>query len=138
MDENRVLTQLLGTRQLEVNSSILGRSEEIYLTIEQLLQVAACPNCGEINLHEYDRGDEHQVRGIAMAELQGWLLYRPRRFRCERCQKTFVERVEWRRAGMSYTTRYERYFLLPQPREHSECPVSLREQRTLLVEAIIL
>ena len=68
MDENRILTQLLGIKQLEVTDSTFGGSEEIYLTIEPLLQAAACPDCGEISLHEHDRGDEQQVRDLAMAE----------------------------------------------------------------------
>jgi transposase len=36
-------------------------------------------------------------------------VYRARRFKCEPCKKTFVERVEWKRANVSYTERYERY-----------------------------
>jgi transposase len=109
MDENKILTQLLGIKQLEVTGSRFEGSEEIHLKVEPILKVAACPDCGEISLHEHDRGDEQQVRDLAVAERRCWLVYRPRRFRCESCQKTFVERVEWRRAGMGYTTRYERY-----------------------------
>jgi transposase len=117
MDENKILTQLLGIKQLEVTGSTFAGSEEIYLNVEPLLKVAVCPDCGEISLHEHDRGDEQQVRDLAVAERRCWLLYRPRRFRCERCQKTFVGRVEWRRAGMGYTTRYERYIYQRSRRE---------------------
>lgn len=109
MDENKILTELLGIKQLEVTGSTFLGNEEIHLKVEPLLKVATCPDCSEISLHEHDRGDEQQVRDLAVAERRCWLVYRPRRFRCERCQKTFVERVEWRRAGMGYTTRYERY-----------------------------
>jgi transposase len=87
------------------------------LNVEPLLKVAACPDCGEISLKEHDRGDEQKIRDLAVAERRCWLLYRPRRFRCERCQKTFVERMEWRRAGMSYTTRYERQIYQRSRRE---------------------
>ena len=45
------------------------------------------------------------------------MIYRPQRFRCERCDKTFVERVEWRRVGMRYTTRYEKYIYQRSRRE---------------------
>lgn len=117
MDENQILTQLLGINKLEVTGSTFVGSEEIHLNVEPMLKVAACPDCGEISLHEHDRGDEQQVRDLAVAERRCWLVYRPRRFRCEHCQKTFVERVEWRRAGMSYTTRYERYIYQRSRRE---------------------
>ena len=96
MDENKILTQLLGINNLEVTGSTFVGSEEIHLKVEPILKVAACPDCGEISLHEHDRGDEQQVRDLAVAERRCWLVYRPRRFRCEHCQKTFVERVEWK------------------------------------------
>jgi transposase len=117
MDENQILTQLLGIKQLEVSNSAFVGAGEIYLTVEPLLKVAACPDCSEISLHEHDRGDAQKVRDLSVAERRCWLVYRPRRFRCEGCQKTFVERVEWRRAGMSYTTRYEHYIYQRSRRE---------------------
>jgi transposase len=49
------------------------------------------------------------IRDLAIAERQCYLVYHARRFKCEHCKKTFVERVEWKRAGVSYTERYERY-----------------------------
>lgn len=117
MDENQILTQLLGINKLKVTGSTIVGSEEIDLNVESILKVAACPECSAISLHEHDRGDEQKVRDLAVAERRCWLIYRPRRFRCERCKKTFVERVEWRRPGMSYTTRYERYVYQRSRRE---------------------
>ena len=49
------------------------------------------------------------VRDLPIAERRCYLSYRARRFKCERCDKTFVERVDWKRIGVSYTERYERY-----------------------------
>jgi len=117
MDENRILTQLLGIKQLSVTGSTFLENEEIRLNVEPLLKAAACPDCGEISLHEHEHGDEQQIRDLAVAERRCWLVYRPRRFRCDRCQKTFVERVEWKRTGMGYTTRYERYIYQRSRRE---------------------
>jgi len=117
MDENKMLTQLLGINHLEVIGSAIIGNEEIHLRVEPMLKVAACPECNEISLREHDRGDEQKVRDLAVAERRCWLEYRPRRFECDRCQKTFVERVEWRRSGMSYTMRYERYIYQRARRE---------------------
>ena len=117
MDENHILTQILGIKQLEVSHATFVGSEGIHLHVEPLLKVATCPDCGEISLHEHDRGEEQKVRDLTVVERRCWLVYRPRRFRCAGCQNTFVERVEWRRAGMSYTTRYERYVYQRSRRE---------------------
>jgi len=106
MEENRILSQLLGIAPLEVKRAEFTEKNELYLNVEPTIEVAACPDCGKISMQEHDRGDEQKVRDLTMAERRCWLLYRPRRFRCEVCQKTFVERVEWRRSGMSYTTRF--------------------------------
>lgn len=117
MDENEILTKMLGINKLEVTGSTFVGSEEIHLNVEPLLKVSVCPDCNAISLHEHDRGDEQKVRDLAMAERRCWLVYRPRRFRCEGCRNTFVERVEWRRVGMSYTTRYEKYIYQRSRRE---------------------
>ena len=104
MDENQLLTQVLGIEKLEVRGSKIAGAEEIYLNVEPMLKVGICPDCNEISLHEHDRGEEQNIRNLAIEGRRCWLLYRPREFRCYRFKKTFVERVEWRRVGMSYTT----------------------------------
>ena len=109
MENKQILSQLLGIAHLEVKGSEFGENNELYLEVEPTVSVAACPDCGKVSMQEHDQGDEQKVRDLAIAERRCWLLYRPRRFRCAGCGKTFVERVEWRRSGMSYTTRYERY-----------------------------
>jgi len=109
MEENQILSQILGIAHLEVKGSIITENNELYLKVEPTVPVAACPDCGKVSMQEHDRGEEQKIRDLAIAERRGWLLYRPRRFHCEDCEKTFVERVEWRRSGMSYTSRYERY-----------------------------
>jgi transposase len=117
MDENQLLTQVLGIEKLEVCGSKIAGAEEIYLNVEPMLKVGICPDCNGISLHEHDRGEEQKIRDLTIAGRRCWLMYQPRRFRCERCEKTFVERVEWRRVGMSYTTRYEKYIYQRSRRE---------------------
>lgn len=102
MDENQLLTEVLWIEKLEVRGSKIVGAEGIYLNVKPLLKVGICPYCNEISLHEHDRGEEQEIRDLTIAGRRCWLLmYRPRRFCCERCEKTFVERVEWRRGGMS-------------------------------------
>ena len=49
------------------------------------------------------------IRDLPMWNRRCWIGYAPRRFSCEQCDKTFVERVAWREPGLNYTTRYEEY-----------------------------
>ena len=46
---------------------------------------------------------------MAYRERRCYLSYGARRFRHEKCNKTFVERVVWKRPDVSYTLRYEKY-----------------------------
>ncbi len=133
MDENQLLTQVLGIEKLAVSGSKIVGAEEIYLNVDPLLKVGICPDCKKISLHEHDRGDEQQIRDLTIAGRRCWLLYRPRRFRCEGCDKTFVERVEWRRGGMSYTTRYEKYIY---QRGRREAISQIAEDEGLSEEAV--
>lgn len=133
MDENQLLTQVLGIEKLEVRGSRIGGAEEIYLNVEPMLKAGICPDCNEISMHEHDHGDEQKIRDLAIAGRRCWLMYRPRRFRCEGCQKTFVERVEWRRMGMSYTTRYEKYIY---QRSRREAISQIAEDEGLSEEAV--
>lgn len=57
----------------------------------------------------HDESDAQLIRDLSIAERHCYLVYGARRFKCEPCQKTFVERVDWKRTGVSYTERYERY-----------------------------
>jgi transposase len=57
----------------------------------------------------HDESEVQMIRDLSIAERQCYLVYRARRFKCEHCQKTFVERLDWKRMGVSYTERYERY-----------------------------
>jgi transposase len=133
MDENQLLTQVLGIEKLEVRGSKMAGAEEIYLNVEPMLKVGICPDCSTISLNEHDRGEEQKIRDLTISGRRCWLMYRPRRFRCERCDKTFVERVEWRRAGMGYTTRYEKYIY---QRSRREAISQIAEDEGLSEEAV--
>ena len=49
------------------------------------------------------------IRDLSIGERRCYLSYRARRFDCQHCDKTFVELVDWKRPGVSYTLRYEKY-----------------------------
>ncbi len=99
---NHILNKLLGISNLEVT-----RSE--FASIESSVPVASCPDCGHISTQVHDLSEVQLIRDLPMAERRCYLSYQARRFKCEHCQKTFVERVEWKRSNVSYTERYERH-----------------------------
>ena len=109
MNNNEFLNKLLGIPKLRVVKSEFIGEEKLHLEVVSTLPVASCPDCGRVSTLVHDESDVQMIRDLSIAERQCYLVYRARRFKCEYCNKTFVERVEWKRASVSYTERYERY-----------------------------
>lgn len=106
---NNILNKLLGISKLQVTRSEFASEEQIILFIESTVPVASCPECGHISNQVHDLSEVQLIRDLPIAERRCYLSYQARRFKCEHCQKTFVERVEWKRPNVSYTGRYERH-----------------------------
>jgi len=109
MNNNELLNKLLGIPKLQVVKSDFIGEEKLHLEIVSTLPVASCPDCGRVSKQVHDESEAQMIRDLSIAERQCYLVYRARRFKCEHCQKTFVERVDWKRSNVSYTERYEGY-----------------------------
>src|SRR5829696_587233 len=109
MNNSELLNQLLGIQKLHVVKSDFIGAEKLHLEVVSTLPVGSCPDCGRVSNQVHDESEAQMIRDLSIADRQSYLVYRARRFKCEHCKKTFVERVEWKRAGVSYTERYERY-----------------------------
>jgi transposase len=109
MNNNELLNRLLGIQKLHVVKSDFIGEEKLHLEVVSTLTVASCPDCGQVSDQAHDESEAQMIRDLAIAERQSYLVYRARRFKCEPCKKTFVERVEWKRPNVSYTERYESY-----------------------------
>ncbi|MCI0556459.1 MAG: transposase family protein [Anaerolineae bacterium] len=109
MNNNELLNKLLGLPKLHVVKSDFIGEEKLHLMVASTLPVASCPDCGRVSDKVHDESEVQMIRDLSIAERQCYLVYRARRFKCEYCNKTFVERLEWKRTGVSYTERYERY-----------------------------
>jgi len=109
MNNNELLNKLLGIPKLRVVKSEFIGEEKLYLEVVSTLPAASCPDCGHISNLVHDESDAQMIRDLSVAERQCYLVYRARRFKCEYCKKTFVERVEWKRISVSYTERYAGY-----------------------------
>jgi transposase len=109
MNNNELLNKLLGIPKLHVLKSEFIGEEKLHLMVASTLPVASCRDCGQVSNQMHDESEVQMIRDLSIAERQCYLVYHARRFKCEHCQKTFVERVDWKRSGVSYTERYERY-----------------------------
>jgi transposase len=109
MNNNDLLNKLLGIPKLQVVKSEFIGEGKLHLEVASMLSVASCPDCGQVSNQVHDESEAQMIRDLSIAERQCYLVYRARRFKCEQCKKTFVERVEWKRSNVSYTERYERY-----------------------------
>lgn len=109
MNNNELLNKLLGVPKLGIWKSEFIGEEKLHLEVVSTVSVASCPDCGCVSNQVHDESEVQMIRDLSIAERQCYLMYRARRFKCEQCKRTFVERVEWKRAGVSYTERYERY-----------------------------
>jgi|GEM_PF-3374851 len=104
-----LLTQLLDLPNVRVTHYQLVGQQRLNLFVESTLAVAVCPDCQQVSLSVHQVGDPQLVRDLPVWNRRCWLRYAPRRFKCETCSTTFVERVVWREPGLDYTIRYEQF-----------------------------
>lgn len=127
------LSELLGIAKLRVTGTEFTSSEQIKLIVESVDEAGVCPECQQISIRVHGQSEEQLIRDLAYGERGCYLSYRARRFRCEQCSKTFVERVAWKRPEVSYTLRYENYIY---QRARKEPVRQIAEEEGLSEEAV--
>lgn len=133
MNNNELLNKLLGIPKLQVVKSDFIGEEKLHLEVISTLTVASCPDCGRVSNQLHDESEAQFIRDLSIAERQSYLVYRSRRFKCENCRNTFVERVEWKRRNVNYTERYEHYVY---QRVHRESVSQVAQDEGLSEEAV--
>ena len=108
MNNNEFLNELLNLEKLQVMQAEFAGTEQITLFVESTLAAAICPDCDQVSTRIHDLGAVQMIRDLSIGERRCYLSYQARRFDCEHCDKTFVERVDWKRPGVSYTLRIGR------------------------------
>ena len=107
--ELATLEAVLGIAEVQVTGWQYQGTQIIRLRVKSSNEFGVCPGCGKLCLKEHDIGDEQLIRDLPMSGKRCWLMYRPRRYECEGCKRTFVERVSWKAADLNYTLRYEEH-----------------------------
>jgi transposase len=133
MSDNDFLYKLLGIEKLRITQSDFIGEEQLHLSVESSLAVATCPDCGQISGQVHDFSEEQMIRDLPIAERRCYLGYRAKRFECQHCRKTFVERVAWKRLGVNYTLRYEKHVY---HRARKEANTQVAEDEGLSEEAV--
>ena len=109
MNNNEFLNKLLNLENLQVKRAEFAGAEQMTLFVESTLAATICPNCNQVSTKVHDLSAVQTIRDLSIGERRCYLSYQARRFDCYHCDKTFVERVDWKRPGMSYTLRYEKH-----------------------------
>lgn len=127
MADYQTLTELLGLSHMRVTHYQLVGDYQINLFIESTIDRAVCPHCGGIHTTIHELSAEQTIRDLPMWSRRCWLRYRPRRFLCQPCNKSFVERVDWREGGYNYTYRYQGHVF--ERTRHQPIAYVAREER---------
>jgi transposase len=109
MNHTEFLNELLNLEKLQVRHAEFTGAEQVTLFVESMVAAAICPNCQQVSPKVHDLSATQMIRDLSIGERRCYLNYQARRFECRDCDKTFVERVDWKRPGVSYTLRYEKY-----------------------------
>ena len=109
MSNQEFLSELLGIAKLRVTGTEFTGAEQLTLIVESTDEAGMCPACRQVSIKLHGWCEAQLIRDLAYGARRCYLSYRARRFRCEHCNRTFVERVAWKRAEVSYTLRYEDY-----------------------------
>lgn len=128
-----LLTELLDLPNVRVTHYQLVGQQRLNLFIESTAPAAVCPDCQQVSLAVHQVGEPQMLRDLSIWNRRCWLRYAPRRFRCQTCATTFVERVRWRESGLDYTKRYEQFVYERSRRE----PLAQIAQAEGLTEAIV-
>jgi len=109
MADYSILTELLNLSNVKVVHYQLVGPNRINLFVESTLPTALCPNCQRPSSNAHDLGDPQMLRDLPIWERRCWLRLMPRRFKCDYCHNTFVERLAWREPERDYSLRYEQH-----------------------------
>jgi len=109
MAEYPVLTELLNLSNVKVVHYQLVGQNRINLFIESILPTALCPECQQPSSSVHDVGEPQMLRDLSIWDRRCWLRIVPRRFKCDHCHNTFVERLAWREPERDYSLRYEQH-----------------------------
>lgn len=108
------ITIPLGIPDVRVLKTESNRKGEIIITVESAKKEIRCRWCGRQirKVHGYEKWVT--VRHMSVFGQATYLRYRPKRYRCEECEKkpTTTERLDWHESNSPHTRQYDEHLLL--------------------------
>jgi len=100
-------TRLLDIQELIVMDYEI-KEDEVILKCKNRFDYGVCPDCGSISstLHE---NTTKSIRDVPIFGKRCFIQFVHRRFYCEKCRNTFMERLSFLNPDSIYTNRYEQY-----------------------------
>lgn len=100
-------TRLLDIQELIVMDYEI-KEDEVILKCKNRFDYGVCPDCGNISstLHE---NTTKCIRDVPIFGKRCFIQFTHRRFFCEKCRDTFMERLSFLNPDSIYTSRYEQY-----------------------------
>lgn len=100
-------TRLLNIQELIV-LDIEIKENDVILNCKNRFDYGVCPDCDNVSstLHE---NIQKNIRDVSLLDKKCFIHFTHRRFFCEKCRKTFMERLSFLGSNSIYTNRYEQY-----------------------------
>lgn len=104
----------LGIPEVEVLGTKLNERGELIITIKSTKKGTKCRWCGRWITKPHGHDEWMQVRHLPVFGRPTYLRYRPRRYRCENCEKkpTTTQKLDWHEEGSPNTLAYDDHILL--------------------------
>lgn len=107
MNEASFFENLLGLEGLKVRS-VLKEGHRIIVKCELIRGEVKCPTCNQ-KLRSFKQYKNRLVRDLDISGKEVWLDIRLRQYKCEACNKHFMEKVDWLLPYKSYTKRQSKW-----------------------------
>lgn len=114
MAKEAEVTVPLGIPEIRVLKTEINKRGELIITVESTKKGTNCRWCGNwiTKSHGYDKWVK--VRHLPVFGRPTYLRYRPKRYRCEKCEQrpTTTQELEWHEKGSPNTMSYDDHILL--------------------------
>ena len=114
MTKEAEITVPLGIPEIRVLKTEINKRGELIITVESTKKGTNCRWCGNwiTKSHGYDKWVK--VRHLPVFGRPTYLRYRPKRYRCEKCEQrpTTTQELEWHEKGSPNTMSYDDHILL--------------------------
>ncbi len=125
LDEN-FITAMIGLRDFQALDARIEQDGSVVIEVALKWEVALCPGCRRptASVLEYIA---RRSRDLSISGRPAYLSFNQRRFRCDGCHNSFVERLEGIASpGAHYTKRYEEW-VVKQVRQSTVQDVAVQE-----------